>query len=170
MRAWSLARQRADALPAARLLYDARLGRGRLAAVPGTLAVTYDGSRIRRASLTGPFGSPIAEYRDGTLIGEDRQAFLVEPDALRSILAGVWTGGEPRVEGRDRGDLLLSWSGAVRVEGKFELVAEGNNVAGGLRGSGNRDVEPGLDTRRQSGTLVGARFDSGAAIHEERKR
>lgn len=120
-RGWSAALERAATLPPSRLLYDARLGRGRVAAVPGTLAVTYDGSRIRRASLTGPFGSPIAEYRDGRLTGEDRRAFLVDPDALRSILAGVWNGGDPRVEGRDLGDVLLSWSGGARVEAVMDL-------------------------------------------------
>ena len=59
------------------------------------------------ASLTGPFGSRIAEYRDGRVTGEDRSALLVEPEAMRAVLAGAWNGAAPSVEGVDAGDALL---------------------------------------------------------------
>ena len=72
--AWTAVRERAASLPASRLLYDAKLGTGGAPSVPGTLAVVYDGAAIVTASLTGPFGSKIAEYRDGTLTGQDRRA------------------------------------------------------------------------------------------------
>ena len=130
--AWTAARQRADSLPPSRLLYDARMGTSGLPSVPGTLAVTYGGDRIRSASLTGPFGSRIAEYREGerkdagTITGEDRKAFVVDPEALRSVLAGVWRGDSDalRVAGRDGADCLLTWSGAAnayRAEGVLDL-------------------------------------------------
>ncbi len=47
--------------------------------VPGTLAVSYDGKAVTLASLTGPFGSRVAEYRDGAVTGEDRKALVVDP-------------------------------------------------------------------------------------------
>src|SRR5262249_59345173 len=109
--AWSSAVERASSLPASRLLYDAKMGSGAAPAVPGTLAVTYDGRSVVTASLTGPFGSRVAEYRDGTLTGQDRQAFLVDPDALRAVLAGIWSEGTPSVKGFDAGDCLLEFSG-----------------------------------------------------------
>ena len=66
------------------------MGSSGLPAAPGTLAVTYDGGRVVSASLTGPFGSHVADYDDGTVTGEDRKAFMVDPEALRSVLAGAW--------------------------------------------------------------------------------
>lgn len=107
--AWRDARERAAALPPSRLLYDAHMGSSGLPSVPGTLAVTYDGRRIEAASLTGPFGSHVAEYRDGAVTGENKRAFVVDPDALRSVLAGVWTGEPAAVAGRDGDDYLLVW-------------------------------------------------------------
>jgi hypothetical protein len=107
--AWSSARARAASLPASRLLYDARVSAGAAPTVPGTLAVTYDGKTVVTASLTGPFGSHIAEYRGGTLTGEDRRALVVDPEALRAVLAADWNGGAPTVEGIDAGQMLLAF-------------------------------------------------------------
>jgi hypothetical protein len=137
--AWTSAQQRADSLPPSRLLYDARLGTSGLPSVPGTLAVTYGGGRVRTASLTGPFGSRVAEYREGegnhegvgVITGEDRKAFVVDPDALRSVLAGVWRGSPevaaPTVAGRDGADCLLTWSGdanAYRAEAVLDIASQ----------------------------------------------
>lgn len=116
--AWRATLERAASLPAARLLYDARVARGGAPPVPGTLAVTYDGRAVVSASLTGPFGSRIAEYRDGRVTGEDRSALLVEPEAMRAVLAGAWNGAAPSVEGMDAGDVLLAFEAersSVRV-------------------------------------------------------
>jgi hypothetical protein len=125
--AWTSARQRADSLPPSRLLYDARMGTSGLPSVPGTLAVTYGGDRVRAASLTGPFGSRVAEYGSGVITGEDRKAFVVDPEALRSVLAGVWRGDPETVAGRDGADCLLTWSGAAnayRAEAVLDLQAQ----------------------------------------------
>jgi len=117
--AWDASRARAATLPASRLLYDARVSSGATPSVPGTLAVTYDGKAVVTASLTGPFGSRIAEYREGTVTGEDRSALIVDPQALRAVLAGAWDGSSPpAVEGFDAGQcqLALTAEGArVRV-------------------------------------------------------
>jgi hypothetical protein len=110
--AWTSAVERASSLPASRLLYDAKMGSGSAPVLPGTLAVTYDGRSVVTASLTGPFGSRVAEYRDGTVTGQDRKAFLVDPEALRAVLAGVWSEGTPSVKGFDAGDCLLEFSAA----------------------------------------------------------
>lgn len=107
--------RRAGELPASRLLYDARMSGGGAPAVPGTLAVTYDGSSVRRASLTGPFGSRVAEYDAGTVTGEDRQALVVDPGALRAVLAGAWPGEPSSVEGCDGAACLAVWVERERV-------------------------------------------------------
>jgi hypothetical protein len=113
--ALAAAQARAASQPAVRLLYDARMRPGKGPAVPGTLAVTYDGHDVARASLTGPFGSRVAEYSAGTLTGEDRKALLVDPAALRAVLAGAWVGEPHAVEGCDGDDCLVAWNGRVRV-------------------------------------------------------
>jgi hypothetical protein len=120
--AWSAAQARADALPASRLLYDAHMGKGSVAPVPGTMAVTYDGSRVVTANLTGPFGARIADYAQGTVSGKDEHALVIDPDALRSVLAGVWSGAPARVAGRDGTDCLLVWDGAYRVEAVLDVT------------------------------------------------
>ena len=160
--AWSAAQQRADSLPPSRLLYDARMGTSGLPSVPGTLAVTYGGNRVHTASLTGPFGSRVAEYREGeskgegerksegerkgvgVITGEDRKAFVVDPDALRSVLAGVWRGAPdvpaPTIAGRDGSDFLLTWSGgagASRAEAVLDLPSQRLRSLA-LSGSGGR--------------------------------
>jgi hypothetical protein len=121
LEAWTAAQDRAASLPPSRLLYEARMGSSGLPSVPGTLAVAYDGGRIVTASLTGPFGSHIADYREGALTGQDRRAFLVDPDALRSVLAGVWTGAPSAVAGRNDDHCLLTWDGAYRVEAVLDV-------------------------------------------------
>jgi hypothetical protein len=111
--AWATVQQRAGSLPASRLLYDAKMASGGAPSVPGTLAVTYDGKAVTLASLTGPFGSRVAEYRDGSVTGEDSKALVVDPDVLRSVLAGAWGGSSAAsasVEGCDAGQCVLAWS------------------------------------------------------------
>jgi hypothetical protein len=123
--AWSSAVERASSLPASRLLYDAKMGSGSAPVLPGTLAVTYDGRSVVTASLTGPFGSRVAEYRNGTVTGQDRKAFVVDPDALRAVLAGVWSEGTPSVRGFDAGDCLLEFSGAdADVRAVLDVASE----------------------------------------------
>jgi hypothetical protein len=126
--AWTGAVRRAEGLPPSRLLYDAKMGTSGLPSVPGTLAALYDGERIQSASLTGPFGSHVAEYRSGVITGEDRKALVVDPEALRNVLAGVWIGAPdtPMVVGRSGPDCLLTWSGsgAYRAEGVLDLQAQ----------------------------------------------
>jgi len=108
--AWQASLERAASLPASRLLYDARLSKGGAPPVPGTLAVTYDGRAVVTASLTGPFGSRIAEYRDGRVSGEDRAALLIQPEAMRAVLAGgAWSGVAPAIEGVDAGQARLAF-------------------------------------------------------------
>jgi hypothetical protein len=106
--AWAAIRERSSSLPASRLLYDAKLGSGGAPSLPGTLAVVYDGQTVVTASLTGPFGSRIAEYREGTVTGEDRRAFVVDPEAMRSVLAGAWNDDAPIVRGYANGEGLLA--------------------------------------------------------------
>jgi hypothetical protein len=115
--ALTAAQERAASLPASRLLYDARISPGTGPAVPGTLAVTYDGSEVERASLTGPFGKRVAEYDAGAVTGEDRQALVVDPGALRAVLSGAWPGEPASVEGCDGDECLVVWrpSGSGRI-------------------------------------------------------
>jgi hypothetical protein len=120
--AWSAAASRAASLAACRLLYDARMASG-VAAMPGTLAVTYDGRTVERASLTGPFGSPVAEYAAGSVTGQDRRALLVDPEALRAVLAGTWPGTPSAVAGCDGPDCLLVWNGSLDVEAVIDRTA-----------------------------------------------
>lgn len=123
--AWAAVRERAASLPASRLLYDASMASGGAPSIPGTLAVTYDGNAVVTASLTGPFGSRIAEYRGGEISGKDRKAFVVDPEALRGILAGEWNGGEPSVEGCDGGECLLTFGGAgARVQASIDVATK----------------------------------------------
>ena len=110
-----IAQERAASQLPARLLYDARMRPGKGPPVPGTLAVTYDGHDVARASLTGPFGSRVAEYSAGAVTGEDRKALVVDPDALRAVLAGSWAGEPDSVEGCDGDECLVVWTGRVHV-------------------------------------------------------
>ncbi|MFY9552052.1 MAG: hypothetical protein WAU32_12940 [Thermoanaerobaculia bacterium] len=123
LEAWEAIRQRTAELPSSRLLYDAKMGKGSVAAIPGTLAVTYTGGQVRRASLTGPFGSRVAEYAEGAVTGEDRKALVVDPEALRSVLAGTWPGPPSGVAGCDGDACLLVWEGRPRVAAVVDRAA-----------------------------------------------
>lgn len=122
-RALDEAVRRADALPASRLLYDAKIGSRGSPTVPGTLAVTYDGRALRRASLTGPFGARVAEYDAGTVTGEDRTALVVDPAALRAVLAGAWPGKPASIRGCDGNDCLAEYDGRVRASAVVDRAA-----------------------------------------------
>jgi hypothetical protein len=88
--------------------------------------VTYDGKAVTVASLTGPFGSRVAEYRDGTVTGEDKRALVVDPDVLRSVLAGAWSGTSPlSVEGCDAAQCLLAWTAEAGSGTAFVELAGG---------------------------------------------
>lgn len=115
LEALAAAERRAADLPAARLLYDAKMGGTGAPALPGTLAVTYDGTTVRRASLTGPFGSRVAEYDSGRVTGEDRHALVVDPASLRAVLAGAWPGPPSSIDGCDGADCLAVWKAPLRV-------------------------------------------------------
>jgi len=113
--ALAAAERRAADLPASRLLYDAKMGGRGGPAVPGTLAVTYDGTSVRRASLTGPFGSRVAEYDSGKITGEDRRALVLDPASLKAVLAGAWPGEPASIDGCDEADCLAVWNSPFRV-------------------------------------------------------
>jgi hypothetical protein len=114
--AWSAIRRRADALPAARLLYDAKMSNHGAPSVPGTLAVTYDGVDVTRASLTGPFGKPVAEYANGAITSGGRQPFPIDPRILKSVLAAEWPGSPDSVAGCDGPVCLLRFPGPIRAD------------------------------------------------------
>ena len=139
--AWDASLARATSLPASRLLYDARVSSGATPAVPGTLAVTYDGKAVVTASLTGPFGSRIAEYRDGTITGEDRSALIVDPQALRAVLTGAWDApSSPAIEGFDAGQCQFGLAAeGARVRVVLEL-ATANPVSLDVTGKGGHLV------------------------------
>jgi len=142
LEAWSALQERAASLPASRLLYDARMASGGTPSVPGTLAVTYDGRTVVTASLTGPFGSRVAEYREGAVTGQDRQALVVDPEALRGVLAGAWNESAPSVAGFDGGQGLLTFEIAgARVSAVVD-VANASLVSMDVKGrSGHLVVE-----------------------------
>jgi len=118
--AWEEALDRSRALPAARLLYKARLVQG-LLQVRGTLAVSY-GPGFLEATLSGPFGAPVARYQDGALRGEGILPFSVEAEDLRSILAGVWRKGIPRLAGFEGGDGLLRWEEPEEADAVLDIA------------------------------------------------
>ena len=120
--AWASAAARAEALPPSRLLYDARMSSG-AATLPGTLAVIDDGRAVLHASLTGPFGARIAEYSAGAVTGEDRRALVVDPRALRAVLAGTWPGAPSGVDGCDGGECRVIWNGPTSVEAIVDVGA-----------------------------------------------
>lgn len=122
LESWGAARARADTLLPSRLLYDAHMGKGGVTPVPGTLAVTYDRDRVLSANLTGPFGSRIADYAQGTVNAKDEGAVAIDPDALRSILAGVWPGAPSRIAGRNGTDCLLVWDAPYAVSAVLDLT------------------------------------------------
>jgi hypothetical protein len=119
LESWRAAVRRAETLSPSRLLYEAHLTQG-LSRWPGTLAVTESDGHVE-ASLTGPFGSPVATYANGELKGDRIRTLSIGPEDLRSLLAGVWKAAEPQVRGIHEGDALLVWEGQSVVEGVLEL-------------------------------------------------
>lgn len=119
--AWEEALERSYGLPSAKLLYDARLVQG-LLQVPGTLAVS-ERAGLLEATLSGPFGGTVAQYRDGALRGEGIRPLAIEPEDLRSILAGVWRKGTPLVAGFEGSDALLRWDSPEEAEAVLDVKA-----------------------------------------------
>jgi hypothetical protein len=116
--AWQTALERADSLGPARLLYDAKMSEG-LVKFPGTLAVEARPDRLE-ATLTGPFGSPVATYSSGVLAAKGARPIPLDAEELRAVLAGVWRSA-PRVEGARAGESLLRFPGAQRVEAVLDV-------------------------------------------------
>jgi hypothetical protein len=117
--AWENAIARADSLPAVRLLYDARLSEG-LVKFPGTLAVILQPDRLE-ATLTGPFGSPLAHYTSGVLEGKGLRPIPLDAEELRAVLAGVWR-TPPEVAGARGNQVLMRFPGGDRVEGVLDVA------------------------------------------------
>jgi hypothetical protein len=116
--AWREAVARADRLGPSRLLYDARMRQGAVS-LPGTLAVST--AEPVRATMTGPFGSPVATYADGALRGEKFAPVAIEPEPLLWLLGGVWKAQEPQVRGVAGDDALLVWTSPSPVEGVLHV-------------------------------------------------
>lgn len=116
--AWQAALARADSLGPARILYDAKMSEG-LVKFPGTLAVEARPDRLE-ATLTGPFGSPVARYASGVLEARGARPIPLDPEELRAVLAGVWR-STPRVEGARGGESLLRFTGSERVEAVLDV-------------------------------------------------
>jgi len=119
MEAWREALDRSERLGAARLLYDARLAQGILK-LHGTLAVLQRPGYLE-ATLAGPFGKTLARYEEGALRGEGIKPLAVEPEELRSLLAGVWKKGTPCVAGTEGEEALLRWEGPDGVEAVLDV-------------------------------------------------
>ena len=103
-----------------RILYDVKIRQG-IGSISGTLAVST-GEPVR-ATISGPFGSPLAVYEDGALRGEKLAPVVIEPEALRWLLAGVWKGSPPQVRGIDGKDALLVWEDGTAVQGVLDVAA-----------------------------------------------
>jgi hypothetical protein len=123
LEAWTEALRRADSLPPSRLLYDLKYSKGAIRS-SGTLAVVARGNGDVTATATGPFGTPMGDYRDGAFHIKNEQPFRLDPRLLHGILAGVWKGGAPEVVGAERGESLLRWetSEGLRIEGVLDVA------------------------------------------------
>jgi len=119
--AWEQAVARADSMAAGGLLYEARMIQG-LLQIPGTLAVRQ-APGVLEATLAGPFGNAVARYTNGALAGEGIRPLRAEPEDLRSLLAGVWRKGTPRVTGFRGDEALLTWDAPEAAEAVFDVVA-----------------------------------------------
>jgi len=119
--AWREAVARAETGPA-RLLYEARVSQGPFR-MSGTLAVR-EGPRFVEATLSGPFGDPLARYSDGALRGKGIKPIAIEEEELRWLLSGAWKGSQPPVVvGMDGEDALLRWSGGgEQVEAVLDVA------------------------------------------------
>ena len=116
--AWATALERADSLGPSRLLYDAKMSEG-LVKFPGTLAVDARPGYLE-ATLTGPFGSPIARYASGVLEAKGARPIPLEAEELRAVLSGVWR-TPARVEGARAGQSLLRFTGRDPVEAVLDV-------------------------------------------------
>jgi hypothetical protein len=121
LRAWDEALHRADSLPPSRLLYDLKYSKGAMRA-SGTLAVVAKPDGLT-ATMSGPFGTPLGEYKDGAFRLRDEEPFRLDSQLLRGILAGVWKGGTPQVVGANGGESLLRWEapGGVVIDGELDV-------------------------------------------------
>lgn len=117
--AWESAISRADSQGPVRLLYDVRMSDG-LVKFPGTLAVEAVPERVE-ATMTGPFGSPIARYASGVLEAKGARPLPLSAEELLSVLSGVWRTA-PRVAGARSGETLLRFTGSGTVEGVLDLT------------------------------------------------
>jgi hypothetical protein len=121
LEAWEKALQRADSQPPSRLLYDVQYSKGALKS-RGTLAVVA-GARELSATVSGPFGTAIGNYRDGAFHIQNEEPFRIKPEMFRAILAGVWRGGAPEVGGAERNESLLRWktSEGYEIDGVLDV-------------------------------------------------
>jgi hypothetical protein len=117
--AWESALARADSQGPVRLLYDVKMSDG-LLKVPGTLAVEALPGKLE-ATMTGPFGSPIARYASGVLEARGARPLPLEAEELRSLLSGVWR-TPAQVAGARSGEMLLRFAGGEAVEGVLDLA------------------------------------------------
>lgn len=66
----------------------------------------------------------MGRYENGTLTGKGGETYLLDPELLRGVLAGMWRGGPPLVAGADGEEGLLRWKSAEGVaEGVLDLRA-----------------------------------------------
>ena len=116
--AWREAVARADTLGPSRLLYDAKMRQGAVS-LPGTFALST--AEPVQATMTGPFGSPVATYANGSLRGEKFAPVAIDPEPLLWLLGGVWKAPEPQVRGVAGDDALLVWTSPSPAEGVLHL-------------------------------------------------
>jgi hypothetical protein len=80
-----------------------------------------------RSSLTakasGPLGTELGSYEDGAFKDKSGDVHFLDPELLRGVLAGVWRGPTPSVEGADDEEALLRFrpSGGASAEAVLEL-------------------------------------------------
>jgi hypothetical protein len=105
------------------LLYDVQYSKGAFKS-RGTLAVVA-GLRELKATVSGPFGKQIGEYRDGAFHLQNEEPFRIDPDLFKAVLAGVWRRGAPEVAGAQRNDSLLRWQTpeGYEIEGVLDVAS-----------------------------------------------
>jgi hypothetical protein len=119
--AWQEVVAAADAVADANLLYEAAVSQ-KVFRTSGTLAIRLRGQDLE-GTLAGPFGSPIATYREGVLSGDKISPISLPARQLRAILSGTWVGAAPEVSGVRGAETLLQWSGGERVDAVFDVEA-----------------------------------------------
>lgn len=117
--AWESALARADSQGPVRLLYDVKMADG-LLKFPGTLAVEALPGKLE-ATMTGPFGSPIARYASGVLEARGAKPLPLAAEELLALLSGVWR-TPVRVAGARAGETLLRFGGPDAVEGVLDVA------------------------------------------------